>query len=199
MVAGAPTITAPKTSPKAQKTKEREQKTTLEPKKEDKLNAPVDEEPKQRTITELPSITPGSIKQTRGQSIFTPQAEEKQLEKLAALDVKKTTEMGFKGRESKVVATHPKDWTAGNESRPRSTTFHGERPPLHKGIREDVSKFVQKLAVGNLKQPIGEIPATVITLVGENTGAAMHLRTKSSKREGPVQIQRGHKLNQDEG
>ncbi|XP_062019361.1 uncharacterized protein LOC133735931 [Rosa rugosa] len=70
----------------------------------------------------------------------------------------------------------------------------GERPPPNKEIREDVSK-VDKLAIGQqmLDKPVG-----VVTLTGKNRGAVMLFSSEPEKREEPVHIRRGYKLNPDD-
>ncbi|XP_042487627.1 proteoglycan 4 [Macadamia integrifolia] len=182
------------TSPRAEETKA-EQKRSLEPKRE-KPKPPADEEPKQRTITELISLASGLSAKTRGQPNITPQDGQKKQEKQAALEGKQTTETGFKERESKVVTAYPKERRMGSVPRPESTTFLGDQGILQRDIREDISKFVNKLAMGDPRQAIDEKSATVITMAGENRGAAMHVGTESAKREGSVPIHRSYKLDQ---
>ncbi|XP_043710095.1 proteoglycan 4-like [Telopea speciosissima] len=183
------------TSPKAEETKA-EQKTSLEPKRAEKPKPSADEEPKQRTITELISVASGLRTKTKGQPNITPQDGKKKLEKQAALEGKQTTETGSKDRESKVVTAYPKERSMGSESRPESTIFLGDQGILQREIRDDISKLVNKLAMGDPKQAIDGNQATVITLAGENRGAVMHVGTESAKGEGSVHIHRGYKLNQ---
>lgn len=75
-----------------------------------------------------------------------------------------------------------------------------ELPSLQKGIKEDVTKLVQKLTAGPpMKPQLGQSPVHVITLAGENQGASMQLSPESLYREeGPVHIHRGYKRNSDE-
>ncbi|PRQ27055.1 hypothetical protein RchiOBHm_Chr6g0301251 [Rosa chinensis] len=66
----------------------------------------------------------------------------------------------------------------------------GERPPPNKEIRE-----VDNLAIGQqmLDKPVG-----VVTLTGKNRGAVMLLSSEPEKREEPVHICHGYKLNPDD-
>lgn len=84
-----------------------------------------------------------------------------------------------------------------NENRQKPAIPNGQRVPLHKELRDDISKFVHKMAIGDSKNPKDEKPVSVITLAGENRGASMHLGSESGKREGAVHIHRGYKLNPD--
>ncbi|XP_010255190.1 PREDICTED: vegetative cell wall protein gp1-like [Nelumbo nucifera] len=175
-----------------------EKKSIQELRTEDKSIAPVDEEPKQQTTVELHSMASRSITASKGPSRIAPQAEKKQLEKQAVPDKKKIAMAGFKGREKKAVAMKTKERSLDNELHLKPTTSKSERTPLHKEIKEDVSRFVHKLTMGYPKQSIDEHPASIITLAGVNRGAAMHMGTELENTDEAVPIQKGYKLNQDD-
>ncbi|CAH1422261.1 unnamed protein product [Lactuca virosa] len=66
--------------------------------------------------------------------------------------------------------------------------------PLHREIKDDITKFIHKMATSHPKQSMDEKPASVITLAGDNKGASMHLGSHAKKKEGAIDIQRGYKL-----
>ncbi|KAI3464938.1 hypothetical protein Pfo_021601 [Paulownia fortunei] len=74
----------------------------------------------------------------------------------------------------------------------------GEHVSLNKDIRDDISTFVNQMAIGDPKSAIYDRPVNVITLAGENRGASMQMGSNSSIREGPVHIHRSYKINPDE-
>ncbi|CAN1835634.1 hypothetical protein LINPERHAP1_LOCUS34488 [Linum perenne] len=49
----------------------------------------------------------------------------------------------------------------------------GEQTPFHREIKEDIFKLIQKLSHGQIKSPIGEHSASIVTLSGKNMGATM--------------------------
>ncbi|KAK7383027.1 hypothetical protein VNO78_28692 [Psophocarpus tetragonolobus] len=71
----------------------------------------------------------------------------------------------------------------------------GEKvPPLQKGIRDDITKFVHKLTASvHPTQPMDDKQFSVITLAGDNRGATMHLGSESAKKEGSIHIHRAYK------
>lgn len=80
----------------------------------------------------------------------------------------------------------------------QSAQPRGENVPLYKEIRECLSTFVNKMAIGDPKSGVHGKPASVITLAGENRGASMDLRSDSSRTEGPIHIQRSYKIDPNE-
>ncbi|CAI9763730.1 unnamed protein product [Fraxinus pennsylvanica] len=73
-----------------------------------------------------------------------------------------------------------------------------EQVPLYKDIKDDISTFVNRMAIGDPKNSLNDRPVSVITLAGENRGASMQLGSDSSKGEGAIHIHRGYKINPDE-
>ncbi|XP_047950557.1 uncharacterized protein LOC125196186 [Salvia hispanica] len=67
-----------------------------------------------------------------------------------------------------------------------------------KKIMADMSKFAKEIAGGDHKKAISDRPVSMITLVGENRGASMHMESDHSKRERPVHIHRSYKSNPDQ-
>ncbi|KAG8377812.1 hypothetical protein BUALT_Bualt08G0072600 [Buddleja alternifolia] len=94
--------------------------------------------------------------------------------------------------------SQPKKITMISDTYKKSALPSGENVPLHKEIKEHISPFVNKIAIGDPKLAIYEKRAGVITLAGENRGALMEVGSNSSKREEPVHIHRGYKTNPDE-
>lgn len=68
----------------------------------------------------------------------------------------------------------------------------------HKNIRDEMSKFSNKLAGGDHKKATSERGVSMITLAGENRGASMHIESDSSRTEGPIPIHRSYKIKPDE-
>lgn len=76
-----------------------------------------------------------------------------------------------------------------------------EKAPLQKGIKDDISKFVHKLAASvNPTQAMEEDKQfSVITLSGDNRGATMHVGgSESDKKEGSIHIHRAYKNEPEE-
>ncbi|CAK7346352.1 unnamed protein product [Dovyalis caffra] len=80
----------------------------------------------------------------------------------------------------------------------RPSVSNGEKVPLYKEIREDISKFAHKLGTEQIKQPVGEKPVSIVTLAGENRGASMYVGSEPTRKDGSVHIHRGYKINPDE-
>lgn len=80
----------------------------------------------------------------------------------------------------------------------QSAQPRGENVPLFKEIREDLSTFVNKMAIRYPKNGVHDKPVSVITLAGENRGASMHLVSDSSRTEGPIHIHRSYKIDPNE-
>lgn len=80
------------------------------------------------------------------------------------------------------------------ENAEHSAQPRGENVPLYKEIREDLSTFVNKMAIGDPKSGVHDKPISVITLAGENRGASMHMGSDSSRTEGQIHIHRSYKI-----
>ncbi|KAJ8762350.1 hypothetical protein K2173_007508 [Erythroxylum novogranatense] len=93
--------------------------------------------------------------------------------------------------------TRPKAWNGLTESHQRHAISNREAP-LHKGIREDIAKFVHKLRIGQTKLSLDQKPVSIVTLAGENRGAFMRLGSEQERKDGSIHIKRGYKINQDE-
>ncbi|EEF52592.1 serine/arginine repetitive matrix protein 1 [Ricinus communis] len=159
-------------------------------KKEGKTKVPAEEEPK-KAITEL-LTGPMTGSETRELHSVAFSSEQKQHEK----EDKKTAN---RGEHIKTVsATHPKARNKSTESHQKPSMSNGEHVPLHKGIRDDISKFIHKLGIGQVKYPVDEKPVCVMTIAGENTGASMHVGAEPARKDGSIHIHRGYKLNPDD-
>ncbi|CAL1384190.1 unnamed protein product [Linum trigynum] len=125
-----------------------------------------------------------------------PVNQEDQEEKQEIRERKKPA-TGFTQSEEKVKGV------SSSQSRIRKTATangRGEQVPLHKEIKEDISKLVQKLGMGHIKHPIGgeQQPVSVVTLSGENRGATMLFGADPERKEGSLHIHRGYKTNPDD-
>lgn len=115
---------------------------------------------------------------------------------MAKEEQKKATSIPSSQGKHRSRTLHHLHAPAGSSSSPSI----GQEPSLQKGIKEDVTKLVQKLTTGQPTKPeLGQLPVHVITLAGENQGASMQLSSESSYREeGPVHIHRGYKTDPEE-
>lgn len=166
--------------------------------KDEKTNGSADEQ-MPRTISEL--LTAASGLETRSKELFGAKikTEERKQEKHEIFERKKpqSTPESEEKHIKTVSSTHAKDRNiTGNHQKPGVS--NGDRTPLHKEIKEDISKFVHKLAIGHSKQPVDDRPVSIITVAGENRGASMQLGAESAKKGGSVPIHRGYKLKSDE-
>lgn len=166
--------------------------------KDEKTNGSADEQ-MPRTISEL--LTAASGLETRSKELFGAKikTEERKQEKHEIFERKKpqSTPESEEKHIKTVSSTHAKDRNIiGNHQKPGVS--NGDRTPLHKEIKEDISKFVHKLAIGHSKQPVDDRPVSIITVAGENRGASMQLGAESAKKGGSVPIHRGYKLKSDE-
>ncbi|XP_065846873.1 vegetative cell wall protein gp1 [Euphorbia lathyris] len=114
-------------------------------------------------------------------------------------DRKKTTTASSSGEQIKTASsTHPKLRNKSTESHKNPGMSNGEQVPLQKEIKDDITKFVHKLATGQLKYPTDDKPVSIVTITGENRGASMHVSSEPVRKEGSVHIHRGYKLNPDD-
>ncbi|KAF9683050.1 hypothetical protein SADUNF_Sadunf05G0171800 [Salix dunnii] len=118
--------------------------------------------------------------------------------------LKKVNEDLFERKKTTTVSSNGeavKSARAGyalGESHQKPSMFNGEKVPLHKQIREDISKFIHKLGMEHIKHPIGEKPVSIVILAGENRGASMHVGSEPARKDGSVHTHRGYKINPDE-
>lgn len=150
-------------------------------------------------VTETLSAAAGADVATQMHPSVAFDAEQKQLEKEEVMGKKETiSNPSSHGKEDQTVILNLKDKIRVSESRQEPNISNGDKAPLHKEIRGDISKFLHEMATNQQKHKLGESPAVVITLAGENRGASMQLGSESAKREGTVHIHRGYKINPDE-
>ncbi|KAL2318745.1 hypothetical protein Fmac_032621 [Flemingia macrophylla] len=93
-----------------------------------------------------------------------------------------------------------KNLSSSSISPEKTVSFSGEEaPPLQKGIKDDITKFVHKLTASvHPTQPMDEKQFSIITLAGDNRGATMHLGSESAKKEGPIHIHRAYKSDHEQ-
>ncbi|KAL6995696.1 hypothetical protein U1Q18_005830 [Sarracenia purpurea var. burkii] len=158
------------------------------------------EEPNQKTVTELLTAAPDSEKPTKMHPIVRFDKEQKQLEKEEVVSGEETiaATSSTTEKQTKTVISNVRDKNPVSESHRNPIISNMERAPLHKEIKEDISKFIRDISTQQPKHPLDDIPGSVITLSGENIGASMRLGAESSKREKAVHIFRGYKINPDE-
>ncbi|KAK2660547.1 hypothetical protein Ddye_007080 [Dipteronia dyeriana] len=185
------------TAPEPERKSEDEKKAEKELMKEEKTNGSIDEGHGQRTVTEMLTAAGTRTKEFLGATF---QSGEKKQEKQESFERKKplTTYSSDEKQIKTVSSTPPKDRHTLGNTHQKLDTANGERAPLHKQIKEDVSKFVNKLTIGHQKQPMDGKLLSMITLAGENRGASMYLGPESTKKDGSVPIHRGYKLNSGE-
>ncbi|KAI3521973.1 hypothetical protein L1887_11450 [Cichorium endivia] len=104
------------------------------------------------------------------------------------IDAKSKEMTELKGPQTKSMNSHSME--AKRKPKPMTST----QAPLHKEIKNDISKFIHKVATSSSKQSMDEKPGSIITLAGDNKGASMHLGSDPNKREAPINIQRSYKL-----
>lgn len=137
---------------------------------------------------------PASGEQTKEQLSFISQSEKAQ----QAVERKEVIPTpASNGKETKTRA-QPRNNTVSVESLRKLPMTNGGHIPLHKEIKGDITKLVQKMAAGDPTKSTNEKPVCVITLAGENRGATMQLGTDSLKKGSAVPIRRGYKVNPDE-
>lgn len=107
------------------------------------------------------------------------------------------------GKDTRVMdSTHEgtKNISSSSIAPEKTASFSDEKaPPLQKGIKDDITKFVHKLTSSvQSTQPMDEKQFSVITLAGDNRGATMHLGSESAKKEGSIHINRAYKSDPEE-
>ncbi|KAK4341710.1 hypothetical protein RND71_040211 [Anisodus tanguticus] len=102
-----------------------------------------------------------------------------------------------KGKQTRNFSSQLKNKTAAGGSKETAGSAEQEIP-LNKEVKDNISKFIHRMAVGDGKQNFGETPVSVITLAGDNRGASMKLGSDSSRKGREIHIHRGYKLNTDE-
>ncbi|KAJ6736282.1 hypothetical protein OIU85_018481 [Salix viminalis] len=147
------------------------------------------------TALEIPAASQKSDSKTIGADHPVTLSEKlKKVNEDFFLKRKKTTPVSSNGETAKSARAR----YALGESHQKPSMSTGEKVPLHKEIREDISKFIQKLGMEHIKHPIGEKPVSIVILAGENRGASMHVGSELARKDGSVHIHRGYKINPDE-
>ncbi|XP_027149649.1 mucin-2-like [Coffea eugenioides] len=140
-------------------------------------------------------VEQGQTVQTKDLSTIPFQSEQAQ-KTIARKEMTATS--ASNGKENKIPTTHPRNKTMLADSQQKQRNSSGDHTSLHKEIRDDISKLVNKMAIGDSKHSIDDRPVSVITLAGENRGASMHVGFDTSKKEGSIHIRRGYKIKPDD-
>ncbi|GMN38720.1 hypothetical protein TIFTF001_007958 [Ficus carica] len=178
---------------KESKETEGKKETTQETLKEEKTDkATTEEEPMQKTIIEAP----GTRRDTKETLDVAPKAPRRR-QKQESLERKETTApTSYSGKQIKtVIPSQPTEGTTSTSFRKPFSFTEEEEAPQQKEIKEEISKLVWSLTSGLQSD---EKPVTVITLTGENRGAAMQLSSEAAKKKGSIHIHRGYKTDPDE-
>ncbi|EOY14792.1 Uncharacterized protein TCM_034063 [Theobroma cacao] len=197
----APIIAATETPSAPLKPKEREErKKAAEERRKAKTKGSTHEEPEQRTITKLLAAAADAGTKTRELLGAAFETGIRHQEKQEDIERKKiwTTSSTDEKQIKTVSSTYPKEGSTPTNSHQKHATSTWEQVPLHKEIREDISKFVHKMATGQPKLPTDEKSIAVLTLAGENRGASFYMGSESAKKDGLVHIHRGYKINPDD-
>ncbi|XP_039069121.1 uncharacterized protein LOC120215519 [Hibiscus syriacus] len=172
----APITAAAKEMPTAAvKPKEMEERKTVA---EERSKGSTHEEP---TVgTKLLSAATEAEKKTR-ELLRAAKEKGKRHPKKDDVERKKTTD---EKQIKYLSSTYPKDRSRPSDYGEKHVDSKVEQVPLHKEIREDVSKFVRKLVTGKPKLvTTDEKPMSVITLAGENSGASFRCDSSSEGEE----------------
>ncbi|XP_009607887.1 uncharacterized protein LOC107797249 [Nicotiana tabacum] len=105
---------------------------------------------------------------------------------------------GSNGRQTRTTTTQPRNKTVVSGSSHKTVVSNEAHIPIHKEIKDNISKVLNRVAVGDDTQKTGKTPVNVITLAGDNRGASMQLGSDSSTKGGRIHIHRGYKINPDE-
>ncbi|TYI93089.1 hypothetical protein E1A91_D02G114500v1 [Gossypium mustelinum] len=81
-------------------------------------------------------------------------------------------------------STYPKGGSRPSNSHETNVDSKSEQVPLHKEIREDISKFVHALVTGKPKLHTDEKSVNIVTLAGENSGASFRCISESTTKDG---------------
>ncbi|KAL2458082.1 hypothetical protein Fot_55940 [Forsythia ovata] len=146
----------------------------------------------------FPTANSGSRAQTVEEASIINKSEQMHEETQGALGKKEILPTSlFNGKLTK-TSSRPGNKSISVPTQKISTQSSREQVPLHKEIRDDISTFVNRMAIEDPRNSLNDRPVSVITLAGENRGASMQLGSDSSKGEGAVHIHRGYKINPDE-
>ncbi|TKY57706.1 muscle M-line assembly protein unc-89 [Spatholobus suberectus] len=107
------------------------------------------------------------------------------------------------GKDTRVLSSTDegtRNVSSSSISPEETVSSSGEKaPPLQRGIKDDITKFVHKLTASvHPSQPMDDKQFSVITLAGDNRGATMHLGSESAKKEGSIHIHRAYKNDPEE-
>ncbi|KAI9088597.1 hypothetical protein K1719_029711 [Acacia pycnantha] len=137
--------------------------------------------------------------QTAGSSGVVIREERKKQDTRESIEGKVMSASNSTGKDTKVVSSiYPANKNVSIPSHQEDISPIGEKTPLKEGIIEDISKFVQKLAMGQPEDTMEDKSIRAITLAGENRGATMHMGSVSTKKEGAVHIHQDYRTDSKE-
>ncbi|MCD7455842.1 hypothetical protein HAX54_029766 [Datura stramonium] len=102
------------------------------------------------------------------------------------------------GRQTRASASQTRNKIISTGSSQKNAVSPEPHIPPHKEFKDNISKVLNRVAVGDGKKETGKTPVNVITLAGDNRGASMQLGYDSSTKGGRIHIHRGYKINPDE-
>ncbi|XXG64900.1 hypothetical protein AAC387_Pa05g2728 [Persea americana] len=185
-------------SPKLEATREATENKKLETDKEanpdETRSIQGDGEPIDQGDGKLLDMVSGSNTSTRTHSVVKKQMKQQALSGNNAAPTESKGKI-FKTKTSGNI----KDRSTKSETNLKSSASPGEQAALlQKQIREGVSRFIQKLDVGNPKQPGNQQSVSVITFVGENRGASMTAGPNAVDKDSYMYIHRDYKVNKED-
>ncbi|KAI4332553.1 hypothetical protein L6164_017450 [Bauhinia variegata] len=171
--------------------------------------SPLDSQDKFLKPEEREKMAPRPIKEAKAKDPTSSQSQSIRRKTTTKLHTTASTSSTFQSDKKPEETTEKKlkfstSNPSGNDLRVVSSTEPTNKNistiSLQKDIREEVSKFVQKLADEHPKQNTDddEKSVSIITIAGDNRGATMQIGSESSKKEESVHIHRAYKTNPDE-
>lgn len=163
-----------------------------------------------RGITEEPSKISGSSEPKTSRALETNIPETKEVKEVVQETADKNYSAGEKiggfptSKEQPDIVFQSKQANSDNDqiqvnrvTNGKQTRTSAEHDIPHE-VKDNISKFIHRMAIGDNKKILEEGPVSVITLAGDNRGASMQLGSNSLKKGKAVHIHRGYKLNTDE-
>ncbi|XP_051124001.1 uncharacterized protein LOC127246591 [Andrographis paniculata] len=88
---------------------------------------------------------------------------------------------------SKILKSDTEERSAVSDAQKKATLpAGGDHSPLQNGIKNFISKFIEKMTVADPKEPVyNKHGSVMINLVGKNKGASMEIGSDSSETEAP--------------
>ena len=162
------------------------EKAVQEPVKEGKTKAATIKKPVRRRTTEAQAAASTSGTKAKDPATVVFQADEKQQQQAQQTVERRMmfATANRAGKDTKVVrSSDPLTRSISSSSifPQKADLSKEEKAPLQKEIKEDISKFIEKVATSHPIDSIDDIDTafSVITLAGDNRGATMHVGDNS--------------------